>query len=281
MDNSAAVTLCEKYPNLGCLLALTPEQEQKYTGVKTYFSKYLNPIGIEVEAENINTVAAKRLMPKFPFWTVTSDGSLKISGAEFISTPLSGQQIDYALNDLEEILAGSSEEILWSHRTSIHVHLNCSTLKVSQIDAIIALYALFEDVYFSMVAPHRKGNSYCFPITDVAPDQTIVSKGVKYCALNTSTLYKYCTMEFRAMHGNNNMQLLRRWIQMCVKLHYFIEDNYRNNAPKQVIKLLTPENILPLFKRIYGATATLFNPDFVQESAEKNLDWALQRLLIS
>lgn len=281
MDNSAAVALCERHPNLACLLALTPEQEKRYEGVRTYFSKYLNPIGIEVEAENINQQAAKMQCHNAPFWNYTQDGSLKVNGAEFVSKPLSGRQIDYALYDLEQIIKNVSDKVLWSHRTSIHVHLNCSTLKVSQVDAIVALYGLFEDVYFSMVAPHRKGNSYCFPITDISPDQSLVKAGIKYCALNTSTLYKYCTIEFRAMHGNEDMQLLRRWIQMCVKLHYFIEDNYTKNAPTEILKQLTPENILPLFKRIYGATATLFNPQFVQESAEKNLDWALERLLIS
>ena len=239
--------------------------------IKTYFTNYRNPIGIEVEVEN-----HKRSNKKLEFWNGTEDGSLKISGWEWISKPVSGRQIDYALYELEDFFKATQKDLLWSHRTSIHVHQNMTTIRQNQLRAYVMLYGLFEDMFFHMVEPHRHGNPYCYPATEVDPRQyMIINPENKYCALNLYPLKTQSTVEFRHMHGSQDFKLIRRWIQLIVKMHAWVE----KQGPKGIIThlrdVIAREAFVGLAKDVFGASVILFPEDLIMFSCQRNALWSL------
>lgn len=271
MSSRGVVTHFGSEPSYASMMECVEKVGDKYDSVRTFFNKFRNPIGIEVEVEGYR---AMELHPRYDYWKTVPDGSLKVNGIEFVSVPLASRHIDYAIHELAEHL--KTQKLLWSHRTSIHVHVNMSTLKMNHLTALVAVYGLFEDLYFSMVDPIRKANPYCYPATLVDPQVYMkVAQENKYCALNLAPLQTQGTIEFRHLQGTEDWRLVRRWIQMIVKLHYFIEQIDSKDVVPFITNMVEQRDFKALFKAIYGASATLFPEEIVELSTNNNALWAI------
>jgi len=261
-------------PAFNCVIE-SAEKLEFFPVIRTFFSNYRNPIGIEVEVEG---VTGKGKPPgQWKLLKPHTDGSLKIDGMEFISLPISGQQVDYALYELEEYFKTMKKPLLWSHRTSIHVHQNMSTMSCEQLLAYIMAYGLFEDLFFSLCDPIREGNPYCYRATEVDPDKFMtVGDFNKYCALNLAPLRTFGTVEWRQMHGNQDFKLIRRWIQLIMKMQYWA-NNLENDECRPMMKqLILGEGFTALAKRIFGASMALFTEEQIVRSGRRNALWSLQ-----
>jgi hypothetical protein len=224
--------------------------------IKTFFSRYKDPIGIEVEVEGVQSL--KLSSHFYTYWREDEDGSLKDRGKEFISIPLSGKHIDYALHYLDELC--SDTRLKWTHRTSIHVHANVSRYSEEDLAALILLYALFEELLFAFVDPVRSNNPYCYKITSVAPEECFnAGMTTKYCALNISPVKTFCTVEFRHLQGVGNTKTIRRWVQLVVKLRQFVTDNGSAAVFSLIDTALLQQDVTGLFKRVFGASTVLFS----------------------
>jgi hypothetical protein len=242
---------------------------EKLPSLRTFFSNYRNPIGIEVEVEGI-----EEEVPTMHFWSDKDDGSLRNHGREFVSKPLSGRYIDYALAELDAYLSETDHE--WSHRCSIHVHQNMSTLREKHLMGYVMVYGLFEDLFYSMVEPYRAGNSFCYPATNVEPGEFLrITDSNKYCGLNLFPLKVYGTVEFRQMHGHNDFKLLRRWIQLIVKLHAWVEKQKSSEIVGIVTKHIQDQTYVALASEIWGVNATLFTHEQIHASARRAALWSL------
>jgi len=238
--------------------------------IRTFFGGYNNPIGIEVECEGIESK-----VPPLKFWQDKEDGSLRNNGREFVSHPLSGRQIDYALQELGDCLK-LFPKLSWSHRTSIHVHQNVSTLREQHLVAYTMLYVLFEDLFYHMVAPYRAANAFCYKTAALDPSEYMrIQESNKYCGLNLAPIKRQCTVEFRHMHGTDDLRLLRRWIQLIVKLHAWIEKQDSRTIVEKVMSDIENLQFIPLAKEIWGVNSTLFDDKFIHDSATKNALWSL------
>jgi hypothetical protein len=247
---------------------------KKFPEPTTFFGGYKNPIGIEVEVERAPVFKNPAL-----FWTRSSDGSLKIEGAEFISIPLSGRCIDYALEELRPLI--TEPTCLWSHRTSIHVHLNVNTFTIEQVKLLAALYACFEDLFFFFVEDLRKGNNYCYHLTDINPETLRVGNtDQKYCAFNMgNSIIEHNTVEFRHMHGTGDLKAIRRWIQLIVKLHHYVDQHSCKQIQQQIMSLNYTSAYQQLVSNVFGATARFFDKVDFQTMMEENVFWAKLYLL--
>jgi hypothetical protein len=271
-----AISVVEKFgaiPALDCVLE-SAEKIEKFPEIRTFFTNYRNPIGIEVEVENCPHPEQSKKM--FALWKSHSDGSLKIKGMEFISLPVSGRQVDYALHEMETFLQGK-KNLLWSHRTSIHVHQNMSTMYVEQLRAYLMVYGLFEDLFYSMCAPHREGNPYCYRATETDPGQYMtLRESNKYCGLNLYPLKTQCTVEWRQMHGNDDFRLIRRWVQVIMKLHAWANSIPSTRITPYVVSMIHEQQFTALAKRIFGASVALWNEEQIIRSGRRNALWAIQ-----
>jgi hypothetical protein len=259
-------------PSFNCVIE-SADKLEKFPQIRTFFTNYRNPIGIEVEVEGVKGPGKKEWL----LWKPHSDGSLKIDGMEYISLPVSGQQVDYALWELEQYFSKQKSPLLWSHRTSIHVHQNMSTMTCEQLKAYIMAYGLFEDLFFSLCAPEREGNPYCYRATEVEVEKFMhVHEYNKYCELNLFPLKVQSTVEWRHMHGHQDFRLLRRWVQLIMKLHNWANNLDNDSAVQHVSDTILAGAFASLAKTIFGASTALFTEDQIIRSGRRNALWSIQ-----
>ena len=178
-------------------------------------------VGIEVEVEMVKN-------PFYPtlFWKLDEDTSLRNYGREYISWPLRGNQIEYALKYLFTNLTKSRQ---FTGRCSTHVHMNVRTMTPEQISNMVQLYCLFEHALFGFIGEHRNNNIHCVPLMESNWVSCIpyIKQNYKfnreiwdkYCAINILPVGTQGTVEFRHLHGTDNVEKIITWINllMCIK----------------------------------------------------------------
>lgn len=204
--------------------------------------------GIECEIE-----AVTRQPSLGGTWSMTEDGSLRNGGKEFISSPV---PLSSAIEAFEALHAQKfyNEAEAFSERTSIHVHMNCQSLTVQQVRVLVLLYAMFEEYFFAMTTPARRGNIHCVPLTETYLPvlygntiQGMLQRWHKYTALNIKPLSQHGTVEFRHMHGHADKELFAEWLGVLGRLW---ELSSRTNQ-------ITPaslDNPRPYFDLLFGGT---------------------------
>ena len=186
-------------------------------------------VGIEMEIENFS-----REVHSHPFWKTTTDGSLRNNGYEFVSVPLPGAIVEFALWRLFETFREYEQFPEYSKRCSVHIHLNVRTLSVVQLQKLVILYLVFEKLLFNFVGNGRDKNIHCVPLLQSSilsrPSWGIdfeqffyVARSVwmKYSALNLLPLFSQGTIEFRQMHGTNDMKKIMTWINLIYSLKLY------------------------------------------------------------
>lgn len=127
-------------------------------------------IGIEIEMEGLKTnhdTSLKKICEGF--WTIHQDESLRnVDGksyAELVSVNgLYGADLWRALDILRE----NEDKInpYFSHRTSVHIHIDIRNLSLHELVNFILLYTLCEDVLYEYASPDRKRNLFCLAFTE-------------------------------------------------------------------------------------------------------------------
>lgn len=188
-------------------------------------------VGIEIEVENYlkeNSSVATLL------WETRSDSSLRNAGAEFVSPPLLGNEI---AGMLEIFYANLPKTIVFSQRTSIHVHINCLDLTTEEITRFVLLYLLFEKVLYRFIGRDRERNIFCVPLQDTyrvgtifrdlqtklhrPQDYHIADETTRYMGINLAALYEFGTLEFRQMHGTRDEKKVVTWINLLLAIKVF------------------------------------------------------------
>ncbi len=242
--------------------------------IPTFFGGYSIPIGIEVEVEGYSTAGSKESLPNM-YWGVHSDGSLKDFGAEFISVPISGHNIDYAWHELQTYL--EKMKVKTSHRCSIHHHVDVSQWTQTQLDEFIALYALVEDLLFSLHTDNRYWNPYCYPICSLQPKDVSFDEEIKYCALNPAPVPRQNTIEFRHADFSLDFRKNRRWTQILCKLVRFGHTN-RDKMRGIIQNTIEKGKYEELFEAVFDSSVFLFAEDGRKAAMEKNALWSLTYL---
>lgn len=219
---------------------------------KTNYTTPTN-VGIEVEIENIDSAGTS-------LWKCAEDHSLKDHGYEYITAPLHGTYLLAALDDLEKnILTNGCK---FSHRCSMHVHINVSKLSVTQLYTLIATYIATENLFFSLVRDDRAGNTYCWPLADgfLKKSDIIAEKlneHYKYAALNPHHLVDYGTLEFRHHGGTKDTKEILNWIETILQLYKYVE-KYTPETINKVIKNLNSDS------NYFEFCIDVFGPKFQQ-----------------
>lgn len=173
-------------------------------------------------------------------WTAVHDGSLR-DGCEFITVgAIPYDKVKTALIELKEYLAPN--KIVFSFRTSIHVHVNILDMSLEELTTFIYLYYLFEEPLMTFCGEERKGNRFCLSLQDSEGvvnnieklfknnaetlkkccgseymRQTLINE-TKYAALNLASIPKFGSLEFRGMRGTLDLDVLSKWFKMLYNL---------------------------------------------------------------
>lgn len=247
--------------------------EEKYPGIKTFFRGFKNPIGIEIEAEKVRPQFVSRLCGYKGFWYHKEDGSLKDEGREFITYPISGASIDYAIHEFS--LAAKEYPVAYSHRCSIHVHANVSQYRENNLKALAALYGLFEELFYQLMPTERRASPFCYPITQLSPSAvTVVHPDIKYFSFNVAPIKTQMTVEFRILHGTHDWTLIRRWVQVVCKLVRYAQEMEPEKVKDKINFLPKTQAFDRLLKEIFGATSVMFSGTVINQACLRNLFWS-------
>lgn len=183
-------------------------------------------VGIEIEEEG------EELPREVPYWTVTGDGSLNESGREYVLTkPAARKDVHDRLSLLKKAHVDSGSFVEESIRTGVHVHINVQGLNIIQLHNFIVTYLILEEMLVAFCGPNREGNLFCLRARDAKALVWMVRNSVKdqqfrgyadedfrYASINLSSLFKYGSLEFRAMRGTKDFDLIEFWVELLLKI---------------------------------------------------------------
>lgn len=226
-------------------------------------------VGIEIEMEG-NT--------DFPstgkYWNLERDGSLRGFSAEYVMIPLARKEVDEAITHLQTCLKNNCVKIQYSERAGVHVHVNMLNYTLKNVFTLALLYYCFERVLVRYCGPNREGNHFCLRICDadyvVDSLQLAMKDGVirymndedmRYASLNFCSMFKYGTLEFRAMETQPDLSKILEWTDMLLALREFATGIEQYSEIPELISAHGPTGFA---KRVFGEElfALLNYPEF-------------------
>lgn len=190
--------------------------------------------GIEVEVEGMSTTY-ERLRTEGEhsrgvYWAVKGDGSLRNHGVELISRgSVPEAEIPKALQQLRLIFNEAGNTPSFSVRTSTHVHVNVQDLTKDQVLCMYLISAAVEPLMQVLVLPQRRVNLFCLPVLMCAGVTQTVRTAMKYSgkmfleqlagigkysSVNLGRIRDLGTIEYRSMHGADDLAALEGWCKV-------------------------------------------------------------------
>lgn len=182
--------------------------------------------GIEIEAEGKNLP----LDLNRDYWRVERDGSLQAGqeALEYVSkTPTSLEGIRKHLDILQAAYNLNRTRVLDSDTSGVHIHLNVQDYTPRQLFTLATLYFILEELLLKYCGESREGNHFCLRAKDAeylvhSYCEAAESKNLgnlkneilRYASFNTCSLFKYGSVEFRAMRGTGNLNAIYEWVEI-------------------------------------------------------------------
>lgn len=216
-------------------------------------------VGIEIEVEG-----KKLPVEKIPSqWRYEKDGSLRgEENAEYVlAHPIQFNEVDQALEDLWNLFRMKGSHLDESNRTSVHVHLNVQDFHLNRLTSLMAMYFVLEEVLTEWCGEHRVGNLFCLRAKDAPAIITQIRRFVAsnmqtplkdhhhYAGLNTNAIHKFGSLEFRALRGVSDPDVIRQWVGILQRL-YELSAEYPD--PRALCDLFSCEGPTNFFDNMLG-----------------------------
>lgn len=219
-------------------------------------------VGIEIETEG-------DYLPtnlEGSFWKDEEDGSLR-NGREYVlKRPVHIEKISTVIDQLNDIFKEVNTLLNFSHRTSVHVHVNVSQMLLPDVKKFVFLGYLFDTVLSELGGREIKGNRFAlrmcdaqgiyFVLKDFFRNNTVPDNNqAKYSCINICPINAYGSVEFRSMRGTNNKELITNWCKLLVSMREVakefpsMKDIYELavSNPEQLINKVFPEDCKAFF----------------------------------
>lgn len=184
-------------------------------------------VGIEIEVEG------ERLPYLNKFWKNEEDGSLR--GPEtreyVLAKPMLLNEAHVALQYLDAQYKENESVVYDSVRAGVHVHINVQKLNMIELYNFMVLYIILEEVLVRFCGPYREGNLFCLRTCDAdyllgqlqnsaetRQFNNLVSDQLRYASMNVKALGTYGSLEFRAMRGTRDLDLIYKWAEVLLNL---------------------------------------------------------------
>lgn len=189
-------------------------------------------IGIEIEMET--NKAFRPECVDLETWSIDWDeGSIKGNGAEIVLIqPCSRDEVAPIMNNLRSTIKKSGVGVKNSVRAGIHIHINCQDMTVGEILKFMMCYYPLETAFTDFCGENRQGNLFCLRVRDAMGMINQLYNSVqekdlykmrnndayKYAALNMQSLFKYGSLEFRAMATTKDFKNVEQWIDIITRI---------------------------------------------------------------
>ena len=281
-------------------LAATPLPEswgQKLYGVFPPFEGEKYAMELEMEASFNGAY-----FPQVSGWRLDQDGSLRGNSAEYVfRAPVNPEYVANKLDVLFDELDAANIDLMESHRTSTHVHVNVSDKTPVQIMTIVCLYAVVEELLTLFVTPERRSNAFCLRFCDShdivdylaanlrAPVPfkllRISESSSRYTSLNLRSLNKFGSLEFRLMQGAQTAHEAHSWFKLIQEI---VEASRSFTNPADIISRFSgygPQGFVEIFlpglyeacRQNFNETAVIAGMRIAQEIAYACPNWQVQQ----
>lgn len=184
-------------------------------------------IEIEVEFQDANPSVPKEISS---IWSSKGDNSLRFIGREYVTN--GAQPLGKELEDSLDVLCdkiNKSGPVKESPRTSVHVHINVTSLPVTSLWSGVCGFWLLENLLVNYCGDHRESNLFCFRLQDTEGILRYVEKDLKsskpfgkhlntdhvrYAALNLNAIAKFGSVESRSMRGITDAKEIYDWASL-------------------------------------------------------------------
>jgi hypothetical protein len=250
-------------------------------------------VGIEVEVERVlRTTSVLKLPNGSHLWGAKEDGSLRNEGREFVSLPIKGKAIPFALTTLHGILHNEKNCVghEFSERTSVHVHVDARELSVEQLANVVLTYIMVEPLLYKFCGKSRHQSIFCVPLNfsdqgerigrlmnvnnnsvDTHNNEVVnsISRWLKYTGFNLRPLVEYGTMEFRHMPGTMDVDLLINWINILLKIKNYGKQQSFEKYKARLMDMNTTSEYFNFLMEVFGEHAGLLNDNHLQSYMEE------------
>jgi hypothetical protein len=179
-------------------------------------------VGLELEVE------AERPLPegRIGSWSAKADGSLRGRyNMEYITKPIKcdNKKLGRIEKLIKEITPSQPDPN--SNRTSLHVHVNVLEHSFTELMTSVCTYWLLDNLMVEYCGPERSGCIYCLRLKDAEALVKItaqslhdytrplggIAENVRYSSQNLASVGKLGTLEYRAMRGTLDPEVIDRW----------------------------------------------------------------------
>ncbi len=189
-------------------------------------------VGIEIEME------AELPFPPVEttryYWKKEHDGSLRgeYTMEYVLRKPLKRTTAMKALDKLSIALDMEGTTVVDSVRAGTHVHINVRDLTFRELWSMVTCWYVLEELLtHTMCGEGRVGNHFCLGAQDADAVVFKVSKAlrnkalrqlahddIRYSALNFVSLFKYGSLEFRAMRTPIDFEIIKTWVGILLAI---------------------------------------------------------------
>lgn len=244
-------------------------------------------IGIELEYEGSN-------LPKKGyevFWARTADNSLRGDSGEFVlRKPVSRDNLDTALGELDKAFHMSNTKIVPTYRAGTHVHINVQELSTVQLISYFVMYFMFENLLLKICSPERTGNHFCLRLRDASSLADLLAEFIKnpsiglfqsdnyrYAALNVNSIPKFGSLEFRALESTTDWKKLTKWVDLLLALK---QASTKFDNPASVLLSASGDGFEEFGKKIFGKLWGDVRDFYSEEEVRQNI-WEIQHAVFS
>lgn len=233
--------------------------------------------GVELEIEHAS--------PKWGMggFQIKQDGSLRDNGYEYITDPMTFKNLSHGLNTFFK--SYNIRDTCYSERTSIHIHTNCQDLELEKIASICLLYQVFEKLMYNYVGNDRDKNIFCTPWSETQLSYNLIAemengKGYasrqpfnwqKYTGLNLLPLRTLGTLEWRHMHGHNNVDLILEWANIIGCFYAWARQHTLKETKEFIIHLNSTSEYYGTIERVFGKYAPMLRTENYKEHLERGV----------
>ena len=187
-------------------------------------------VGIEIEVECENNLPESAPTG----WVKTGDGSLRgYDTAEYvIKGPKLRDDAFKTLDLLGKKLKSHGSIISDSVRAGIHIHIDVGELTIREMVCFAMCYYILEEQLTSYCGKGRSGNHFCLRAMDAESIVYELARGLstgklftaighdhtRYSALNFNSLFKYGSLEFRAMRTTTDFDRVKTWVDILLTI---------------------------------------------------------------
>lgn len=251
------------------------------------YKNYPGDIGLEIETETTEEYK----VPKFSFWTVHADGSLRGFGQEYVlKQPLDFEKaFPEALKEFKD----KTKHIPFvkdSITTSVHVHLNMLNDNFVTLGNFLTAYSFVENILIRFSGDDRLSNLFCLPICDAEETyqnimrmmQALPKKqygrlqfepdNTKYGALNLSSLVRYGSLEVRSFRGTTDIDLIHTWVGVLYSILRY--SRQKELTPPQIIAAYKEKGI-EILSDIFGEYRKIIRHKEEDKLLDDNLWYAV------